>query len=114
MNETQRLEALAKGNRIRREKARIKERLRHAPNARTALAWCVKYMADPPYCLWNTQVEKLMLSCRKVGPARVAKYLQQTNIQVGTKIGDLSDRQIESLRDLLGEKDQPEGTDEET
>jgi hypothetical protein len=91
----QRLQALAKANEVRSERAQLKREL---AAGRIQLA---RLLNDPPASAENAMLRDLLLALPKVGPARVNRALARCQITDTKTIAGLSDRQRAALIQLL-------------
>lgn len=91
----QRMDALAKANHIRTERARLKRELKAGRLSIHAL------LLDPPEYLESAKVFDMMLAVPKYGRVKVNKILAHCRIAPSKTIGGLSDRQRSELIALL-------------
>jgi hypothetical protein len=91
----QRLDALAKANRIRTERARLKRELKAGRLSIHTL------LLDPPEYVETAKVFDMMLAVPKYGRVKVNKILALCRIAPSKTIGGLSDRQRSELVSLL-------------
>ncbi len=91
----QRMDALARANLIRTERARLKRELKagryHDPHA----------AAKPPEYIETAKVFDMMLAVPKYGRVKVNKILAHCRVAPSKTIGGLSDRQRSELVSLL-------------
>lgn len=92
----QRLDALARANRIRSERARLKAALR-AGELRAA-----PLFLDPPECLRSASVAEVLMAVPGIGEAKVRRLLQSARLSPGRKLERISTRQREELVAALG------------
>jgi hypothetical protein len=85
----QRLAALARANRVRSERARLKAALR-AGELRAA-----PLLLDPPECLRSASVAEVLLAVPGIGEVKVRRLLQSAGLSPGRKLERLSARQRE-------------------
>lgn len=90
-----RLQALAKANQVRSERAHLKQALAAGTIELAGL------LNDPPACAQTAVLRDLMLAIPKVGPARVSRALAHCQITDSKTIAALSDRQRAALIELL-------------
>jgi guanylate kinase len=90
-----RLQALAKANQIRSERAQLKQALA------AGTIGLERVLNDPPACAQTAMLRDLLLAIPKVGPARVSRALAHCQISDTKTIAALSDRQRAALIDLL-------------
>jgi hypothetical protein len=90
-----RLQALAKANQVRSERAQLKQALA------AGTVELAGVLNDPPACAQTAVVRDLMLAVPKVGPARVSRALAHCQITDNKTIAALSDRQRAALIELL-------------
>jgi hypothetical protein len=91
----QRMDALARANRIRTERARLKRELKAGRLSIHAL------LLDPPECVETAKVADVMLAVPKYGRVKVNKILVHCRIAPSRTIGGLSERQRSELTSLL-------------
>jgi hypothetical protein len=91
----QRMDALAKANRIRTERARLKRELKAGRLSIHTL------LLDPPEYVETAKVFDMMLAVPKYGRVKVNKILAHCRIAPSKTIGGLSDRQRSELVSLL-------------
>ncbi len=91
----QRMDALAKANRIRTERARLKRDLKSGRLSIHAL------LLEPPEYIETAKVFDMMLAVPKYGRVKVNKILAHCRIAPSKTIGGLSDRQRSELVALL-------------
>jgi hypothetical protein len=91
----QRLDALARANRIRSERARLKRELKAG---RLSIHMI---LLEPPEFIETAKVFDMMLAVPKYGRVKVNKILAQCRIAPSKTIGGLSDRQRSELVSLL-------------
>src|ERR1700733_10313752 len=91
----QRMDALAKANRIRSERARLKRELKAGRLSIHAL------LLEPPEYIETAKVFDVMLAVPKYGRVKVNKILAHCRIAPSNTIGGLPDRQRSELIALL-------------
>jgi S13-like H2TH domain len=91
----QRMDALARANRIRTERARLKRDLKASRLSIHSL------LLDPPEYLETAKVFDMLLAVPKYGRVKVNKILAHCRISPSKTIGGLSDRQRTELVSLL-------------
>jgi hypothetical protein len=91
----QRMDALARANRIRTERAQIKRDLKGGRLSIHAL------LLDPPEYVETAKVFDMMLAVPKYGRVKVNKILTHCRIAPSKTIGGLSERQRSELVSLL-------------
>jgi len=91
----QRLDALARANLIRTQRAQLKRDLKSGRLSIQAL------LIDPPEYVETAKVFDLMLAVPKYGRVKVNKILAYCRISPSKTIGGLSERQREELIALL-------------
>lgn len=91
----QRMDALARANRIRSERARLKRELKAGRLSIHTL------LLDPPEYLETAKVFDMMLAVPKYGRVKVNKILTQCRISPSKTIGGLSQRQRAELVALM-------------
>jgi hypothetical protein len=91
----QRMDALARANRIRTERARLKRELKAGRLTIHAL------LAEPPECIETAKVVDMLLAVPKYGRVKVNKILVHCRVAPSKTIGGLSDRQRSELLSLL-------------
>jgi hypothetical protein len=91
----QRMDALARANRIRTERARLKRELKAGRLSIHAL------LLEPPEYVETAKVFDMMLAVPKYGRVKVNKILAHCRIAPSKTIGGLSDRQRSELVSLL-------------
>jgi hypothetical protein len=91
----QRMDALARANRIRTERARLKRDLKAGRLSIHTL------LLHPPEFIQTAKVSDMMLAVPKYGRVKVNKILVHCRIAPSKTIGGLSDRQRSELISLL-------------
>jgi hypothetical protein len=91
----QRMDALARANRIRTERAQLKRDLKSGRLSIQAL------LLDPPEYVETAKVFDMMLAVPKYGRVKVNKILAQCRVSPSKTIGGLSERQRSELMTLL-------------
>ena len=91
----QRMEALARANHIRTQRAKIKRELRAG---RVSID---KLLLNPPSCVDTAKVFDLLLAVPRYGRVKVNKILAHCRISPSKTIGGLSERQRAELVMLL-------------
>jgi hypothetical protein len=91
----QRMDALARANRIRTERAQLKRDLKAGRLSIHAL------LLDPPEYIETAKVFDMMLAVPKYGRVKVNKILAHCRIAPSKTIGGLSERQRSELVSLL-------------
>jgi S13-like protein len=91
----QRMDALARANRIRTERAQLKRDLKGGRLSIHAL------LLDPPEYVETAKVFDMMLAVPKYGRVKVNKILTHCRIAPSKTIGGLSERQRSELVSLL-------------
>ncbi len=91
----QRMDALARANHIRTERAQIKRELKAG---RISID---KLLLDPPGCIYTAKVFDLLLAVPRYGRVKVNKVLAHCRISPSKTIGGLSERQRSELVILL-------------
>lgn len=91
----QRMEALARANHIRTQRAKIKRELRAG---RISID---KLLLEPPSCVDTAKVFDLLLAVPRYGRVKVNKILAHCRISPSKTIGGLSERQRAELVMLL-------------
>jgi hypothetical protein len=91
----QRMEALARANHIRTQRAKIKRELRAG---RVSID---KLLLEPPSCVETAKVFDLLLAVPRYGRVKVNKILAHCRISPSKTIGGLSERQRAELVMLL-------------
>ena len=91
----QRMDALARANRIRTERARLKRELKAGRLSIHTL------LIDPPEYVETAKVFDMMLAVPKYGRVKVNKILAHCRIAPSKTIGGLSERQRSELVSLL-------------
>lgn len=91
----QRMEALARANHIRTQRAQIKRELRAG---RLSIA---ELLIEPPACVDTAKVFDLLLAVPRYGRVKVNKILAHCRISPSKTIGGLSERQRAELVMLL-------------
>lgn len=91
----QRMDALARANRIRSERARLKRELKAGRLSIHTL------LLDPPEYLETAKVFDMMLAVPKYGRVKVNKILSTCRISPSKTIGGLSERQRSELVFML-------------
>ncbi|MHB2000364.1 MAG: integration host factor, actinobacterial type [Solirubrobacteraceae bacterium] len=91
----QRMEALARANDIRTQRAKIKRELRAGRLSIDRL------LLDPPSCIDTAKVFDLLLAVPRYGRVKVNKILAHCRISPSKTIGGLSERQRAELVMLL-------------
>lgn len=91
----QRMDALARANEIRSERARLKRELKSGRLSIHTL------LLDPPEYLETAKVFDMMLAVPKYGRVKVNKILSTCRISPSKTIGGLSERQRSELVFLL-------------
>ena len=94
----QRLQALARANQVRSERARVKAALRAGGLRVTEL------IADPPECLGSASLAEVLLAVPGVGKARLRRVLNACRLSPAQKLANLTARQREELVRALGER----------
>lgn len=84
---SQRLEALARANRVRHDRAAIKDDLRHGKSRIAEL------LVDPPACLLTASLAEILLAVPGLGKVGVRRLLNSCRISPSKRIGGLSERQ---------------------
>ena len=90
------MDALAKGNRIRRARADAKCRWREIPEP-DAIREMAVLVARPGQAMLTWRVEKVLRQAHGVGPVAVRRVLQRAEISDRKTLGGLSDRQRETV-----------------
>ncbi len=93
----QRLDALAKANRIRSTRAAVKLKLRTMPPSMAA-ARVRELIEAPPADLLTMRVEVLSRAVPNVGGRKIAKLLRRVGVSPSKTLGGLTERQREALR----------------
>jgi hypothetical protein len=91
----QRMDALARANRIRTERAQLKRDLRAG---RLSIH---KLLLDPPEYIETAKVFDMLLAVPKYGRVKINKILAHCRIAPSKTIGGLSERQRSELISLL-------------
>ena len=91
----QRMDALARANRIRTERARMKRELKAGRLSIHTI------LLEPPEYIETAKVFDMMLAVPKYGRVKVNKILAHCRIAPSKTIGGLSDRQRSELVSLL-------------
>ncbi len=91
----QRMDALARANHIRTERAQVKRDLKAGRISVAAL------LLEPPSCVETAKVFDLLLAVPRYGRVKVNKVLAHCRISPSKTIGGLSERQRKELVALL-------------
>jgi hypothetical protein len=91
----QRMDALARANHIRTQRARVKRELKAGRLSIDSL------LQEPPSCVETAKVFDLLLSVPRYGRVKVNKVLAHCRISPSKTIGGLSERQRAELVALL-------------
>jgi len=94
----QRLEALAKANEVRRDRAQLKREL-----AAGTLP-LAQVLVDPPRCATTAKLRELLLVCPRLGPAKADRLLSRCRIAHTKTVAGLTQRQRTEVLDLLRHK----------
>ena len=94
----QRLDALARANEIRSQRAQLKRDLK---SARMSIQ---QLLAAPPAYVETAKVSDMLLAVPKYGRVKVNKILHTCRISPSKTIGGLSDRQRSELVTLLNRR----------
>jgi hypothetical protein len=94
----QRMDALARANRIRSERARLKRELKAGRLSIHTL------LLDPPEYLETAKVFDMLLAVPKYGRVKVSKILSTCRISPSKTIGGLSERQRSELVFMLSRR----------
>lgn len=91
----QRMDALARANHIRSERAQLKRELKAG---RVSIA---DLLVDPPSCIDTAKVFDLLLAVPRYGRVKVNKVLAHCRISPSKTVGGLSERQRAELVTML-------------
>jgi hypothetical protein len=95
---SQRLQALARANQIRSERAQIKATLRRGELQLGSL------LADPPECLATASLAEVLLAVPGLGKARLRQLLNGCRLSPVQRLGRLTARQRLQLAQTLGRR----------
>jgi hypothetical protein len=100
----QRLEALRHANKIRRERAALKRRMRQQDN-RQEVCWLLADTIDkPPVWAATMKLRDLLMAAPKWGHVRADRFLARARCSATKTLGGLSDRQRREILGLLEEE----------
>lgn len=89
----QRFAALQTANRVRVERARLKQRIK-----REGVALAVQVIDDPPSCAATMKVYDLLRSLPQMGSTKATRLMNTARVSMTKTVAGLSDRQADELR----------------
>lgn len=98
----QHLLALDRANTVRRDRAKLKQRLKGAPSGAAARIEAARVLRDPGDAAHSMTVMDLLCSCRQHGRAGALRVLHRVRVSEQATVGGITPRQRFALIEELG------------